>query len=148
MLKKKRGVPLWKRILAYIIDAIVVSFIIAVPLKTFKADGWADMQSWTSITEGVTAPFGEAVKMGVIVAIITILYWALMEYYIKQSLGKMVFRLEVRSTKKNLTFKQCLIRNVTKIDGVILFLDTLYLIVKKKNQRFFEKISETEVVSK
>ena len=78
---------------------------------------------------------------------LTLIYWSLSEYIFYQSPGKFAFNIYVRSKEKELKFWQCLIRNVTKISLILLFLDSLKVILKKDYQRYFEKISKTEVVN-
>ena len=50
------------------------------------------------------------------------------------------------SLKKQLTLHQCIMRNITKIVTPVLLIDFLYAIINKTHQRYFEKISNTEVL--
>jgi len=71
-----------------------------------------------------------------------------MEWKFNQSVGKILLGLVVVSTtKKTLTFGQALTRNVTKLSNILLILDCINIFKdKKKNQRYFEKISKTQVL--
>lgn len=144
---KKGGLKhasLWKRVIAYLIDSLIIGFIVLWPIKSaVKANGFM------SIKEAFkTAPVF-SLKIGIIsliISIITILYWAIMEYKLNQSVGKIILGIKVVSGRKDLVFKQCVIRNLTKFSSFLLFLDTLYMIIRKQHQRFFEKLSDTEVI--
>ena len=76
-------------------------------------------------------------------ALIIILYFSVFEYKLHQTIGKMLFRIEVVSAKK-LTFTQCLLRNLSKISLVVLFIDTLYML-RSGSLRFLDKIAQTQV---
>ena len=79
---------------------------------------------------------------------ITILYWALLEHYLKQSIGKMLFKIRVTSEKGTLKFWQCLVRNISKSSLLVLFIDFIFVFFSKNNQRLFERISKTKVVER
>jgi uncharacterized RDD family membrane protein YckC len=143
-------VPLWKRVFAYIIDILIISLVLA-PLSSFStvAD-LTDTSSWsdTAMFSAVATYGPQFIIFSIIVAVLTLLYWALLEYYTKQSIGKMLFKIQVKSKGKQLRLNQCLIRNVSKISSLLLLIDVIYMLVKKKNQRFFDKLANTEVVNK
>ena len=77
--------------------------------------------------------------------ILTILYWAVLEYKLGQTPGKMLMKIRVRSLNAQLTFKQCIFRNITKLSFLLLLLDTLYTF-KSGNQRFFDTLAQTQVI--
>jgi len=153
-LKLKAGpAPLWKRVFAYCIDLAIINLIIVFPFQ-----GVMQKMMGTEI-EGFKGLFQfaktnlELTKIlffiSLIMSILTVLYWAILEYKIQQSIGKILFKIQVKSTKRNkLTFSQCLIRNLTKISLLPIALDSLYMIFTRKNQRYFEKMSNTEVIDK
>ena len=58
----------------------------------------------------------------------------------------MLTRIYVSSTKKQLGLNKCLLRNISKIVTIVLFFDVLYALINKTHQRYFEKISYTEVL--
>ncbi len=85
--------------------------------------------------------------VNMMLALITILYWALLEFKLGQSIGKMAMKIKVVNiSEKKLGFAQCLLRNLTKASTFILFLDFIYGVVKKDYRRYFEVLSKTRVV--
>lgn len=135
--------PLWKRACAYLIDALILSLIIYVPLK--KAVPTAVIDQSALFSPMMYQHVKSIIISFLIVALLTILYWSILEYKTSQSLGKMLMKLKVQSTEKSLTFRQCVLRNLTKISSLFLLLDTLY-ILKSGTRRFFDVLSRTEVI--
>ena len=144
---KKGGLKhasLWKRAIAYLIDSLIIGFIVLWPIKSaVKANGFMGMKEIFKAAPVFSLKIG---IISLIISIITVLYWAIMEYKLSQSVGKIVLGIKVVSRRKDLVFKQCVIRNLTKFSSFLLFLDTLYMIIRKQHQRFFEKLSDTEVI--
>jgi len=152
---KDNSVSLWRRVFAYLIDAIIVGFIIVLPLSSFISDvPEGEFETvFQQMTQERDLTFSYLLN-GFLVALFSVLYWALLEYYLGQSIGKMVLGIKVESFIKikgkigrvGLSFRQCFMRNVTKVSTMILFLDLLYGIFKGDKRRFFEVISNTHVV--
>ena len=131
-------VKLWKRVFAYIIDAVIVNLIIVYPFKGFFGNFDEDI---------FVKEFGSDIFMVIlIISVLTILYWAVLEYFLKQSIGKSLLNIYIRSTEKELNFWQCIVRNLSKVSALILFIDCLRIIFKSEYQRYLEKLSKTEVV--
>ena len=140
---KEVPASLWIRIFAYLIDSILVTLIIVLPLTSNLEDSsFTSYESFSSNFALTKTVF----IIGFFVALLSILYWAILEYKERQSVGKWLLRIHVKSTTGTLTFSQCVIRNVTKLGSLFLFLDCLYMIFKKTHQRYFETLSKTEVV--
>lgn len=144
---------LWKRVFAYIIDSFVINLVIAMPFQ----------KPLEELSKGIMEKnFFEAYKILLqtdfqimlpklffifaIISILSVLYWALLEYKIGQSVGKILFNIYTKSQTERLTFGQCLLRNISKVSTLLLILDTAYMILTRGNQRFFERISNTVVV--
>ena len=152
---KLRAVPvsLWKRVFAYFVDLAVINFIVVLPFQKVmqkmvevKSEKFMELFRFF---EGNPETIKTVFFVSLLVSILTILYWAVLEFKLKQSVGKMLFKIYVRNTKKgNLKFSQCLIRNITKVSLIPIALDSLYMIFTKQHQRYFEKISNTEVIDK
>ena len=146
---------IWKRGLAYIIDLFVINLIIIMPFqkiledlgKGFSGKGFLEIYRFlTSNPSQLQAIIPKLFVIFLVIALLSILYWAILEYKIGQSIGKILMRIYVKSQTGNLTFKQCFLRNVTKISTFPLILDASYMIFTKGYQRFFEKISKTFVL--
>jgi uncharacterized RDD family membrane protein YckC len=145
-----RGVPakLWKRVVAYIADSLIISFIILSPFSSVMENS-IDKSSFISILSSLQSTFTkEFFLISFTLGILTLIYWTFMEWKFNQSVGKILLGLVVTSTsRKQLTFTQALTRNVTKLSTIILVLDCINIFKnKKKNQRFFEKLSKTQVM--
>ncbi len=145
---------LWKRALAYIIDVFVINLIIIMPFqklleglgKGFSGKGLFEtykflLSSQTQLQTVLPRLF----LIFLIISVLSILYWAILEYKLGQSVGKILFNIYVKSQTKQLTFWQCFLRNVTKVSTFPLILDASYMIFTRGYQRFFEKMSKTFV---
>lgn len=100
--------------------------------------------SFSEIFTSVTST--ETILISIIVSLLSLFYWAYLEYQFGQSVGKIIMKLSVKSTlRKKLTFTQTVIRSITKLSTILIILDTLYMLYKKGNQRYFEIISKTKV---
>ncbi|HIH15634.1 MAG TPA: RDD family protein [Nanoarchaeota archaeon] len=141
-------VPLWKRIFAYFLDVFLLSFLVLTPLlKPFSFDaeiGESFFQRFTSFSASFSADY---IWLAFVVAFFFLLYFSVLETWFGQTVGKIIVGISVESTKKKpLGFLQAVIRNIPKLSGLLLLLDTLYLFFKKGNQRYFEVLSDTHVV--
>ncbi len=135
---KKKYAPLWRRVLAYFIDTIVIT-IIVYPLYQFT-------ENRPSIFK-ISMMTSEMILATIIIAVLIILYFVIMEYFLGQTIGKMLLKIKVISFIKQLTFKQCLIRNLSKFSSFLLLLDSLFFL-KTIHYRYLELISQTEVIRK
>ena len=140
MKKVVKVVPLWKRIFAYVIDAILISIIIASHLM-IKETG----ESFSDFVNLVLS--SEFWLATIIIGVLTMVYWTFLEWKFGQSVGKIFFKIKsVNVNDKQISVSQAFIRNLSKLSSVILFLDVIYMLISKGNQRFFERISNTKVV--
>ncbi len=150
---KKGMVPatLWKRALAYLLDVLIVNVVIVLPFQSLIKMGES-----LSITESFrffsqnAAGAQRFLIMSLIVMIMTILYWAVFEYRYRQTIGKLIMKLEVRSlvNKDRLTFAQCFLRSISKVSTLVLAIDCIPLILRKGHQRYLERSSATDVAEK
>ena len=123
-----------KRVLSYIVDIILISLILAPLLRVTLTTDIFDVRS---------------ALVGLASLIVTLLYFVLMEYYLNQTIGKMLLGISVKNNLKgDLLLGQVILRNLTKIATLLIILDTLYLYIKRSDQRYFEVISKTRVVEK
>lgn len=135
--------PLWKRTTAFVIDSLIIGFIILFPIRAaIKRNGY--MQLSESILASQLS--AKIIIVGIIAALITIFYFSLLEYKLHQTVGKMIMRIQIISQTKNFTFAQCFMRNITKFSTALLSLDVLYMIIRRSHQRFLENITKTEVI--
>ncbi len=142
-------VPLWKRAFAYLIDLIIVFFVVFLPIgNLFFEDSRQHF-------DGILSPIGaySGFSFGIfllsfLTALLSVLYWAILEYKVRQSVGKMAMGIKVIDAfGMKLRFSQGFLRNLSKISTFLLFFDVLYGVIKKDNVRFFEVLSNTRVVN-
>ena len=141
----KKGAAFWRRVIAYIIDVMVVSFVVVGPFSNklvTSVEGESVMELFANVQSTFTT---EAFIIGIVVSLLTLLYWTFLEWKFNQSVGKMLLRIQV--FPKKISFNQAMLRNVTKLSTFILVLDVVYMFVTKGNQRFFEKLSNTMVIN-
>ncbi|MFH1638252.1 MAG: RDD family protein [Candidatus Woesearchaeota archaeon] len=148
---KERVIPavMWKRAVAYIIDLLIINFVVLLPFQSLISFGGnmgiIDSFKFFSQNAGIAQRF---LLMSLVVMIITILYWAVFEYRYGQTVGKLIMKLEVSSMAGKLTFAQCFLRSISKVSTFVLAIDCIPLILGKGHQRYLERTSATEVVEK
>lgn len=137
---KKKGVKatFFRRVVAYFLDVLIIFVVIGMPLAVNLSEDQFDFMD---------KPFdyGDLIST-TLVGILTIFYWSIFDYKLKQTPGKMIAKIYVNPTNKNLTFAHAVIRNLSKLSGLILIFDCAYMFFKKTNQRYLETIAETEVL--
>ncbi len=145
---KVLGVALWKRVLAYFIDVGLLSFLVLSPLTeplTLDLEsGKGFFQSFASYSGSFSSDY---LWFAFVFAFFILVYFTVLECWFGQTVGKIIVGLQVEGTKKKpVSLLQAIIRNITKLSGVLLTLDTLYILWKKGEQRYFEMLSDTHVV--
>lgn len=148
---KEINAPLWKRAVAYIIDIFVINLIIISPFNRafdnipteISSKGFIELYNYflNNISSNLIISL-------LIMALLSVLYWTVLEFKIGQSVGKLIMHIYVVPEKKEFTFFQVFIRNISKISSILLALDSLYLIFGYTGQRYFDKIAKTKVVEK
>lgn len=68
-----------------------------------------------------------------------------MESLFKQTAGKAILGIFVHSTQKETTLWQIIVRNIPKVSLLLIFLDSFPILFRKEQQRYSEKLSNTEV---
>lgn len=145
--------PLWKRVFAYVIDTFIINLIIVMPFQKPLEElgkGLAEKSFFEAykalLQTDLQAMMPKIFFIFTVISLLSVLYWAVLEYKIGQSVGKILFNIYVKSQTERLTFGQCFLRNITKVSTPLLILDAAYMILTKGYQRYFEKISRTIVV--
>ncbi len=144
----------WKRIIAYLVDIIIVDIIVVWPFQKtmdkftsgFGGNIFATYKYVSSNPELIRGMLPSLALLFFITSLLTIAYWAVLEYKTRQSIGKMLMKISVKSENKLLTLKQCIVRNISKISGILLVIDCIGLIGSP--QRYLERVSNTRVVEK
>ncbi len=144
LLRKETPAPLWKRIVAYLIDGVVLSIILS-PLRPLDTN-YTSLSAFISHLTSSTFFTFQFMFVLLLISLLSLIYWALLEYRFHQTLGKYFMNLLVRSEGKTLTLSQCLLRNVAKLSKVLLLADTLYMFFSHQSQRYSETLAKTEVI--
>ena len=142
-----------KRIIAFAIDILIINWIILFPFKRIFDGIIPETESFSKTVELLSknAEYSTFVTVIMILAaVLTILYFMILEKQLGQSVGKMLFNLHVKSQTKDLNYWQLFVRSMFFIPVfpfVLLWvIDTVVMLFKKENQRLSEILSKTKVV--
>ncbi len=143
------GASYIKRIIAYFIDMLVVALVMYFPMKGLFSGMVGDGKTFSSLFAASNELSFSIFLLDFVLALVFILYFALLEFKLSQTVGKMMMGLEVKSVVgKELNFRQCFMRNISKMSVMFLFIDSIYGLFKGTRRRFLEKYSATVVVNK
>ncbi|MBT4206751.1 RDD family protein [Candidatus Woesearchaeota archaeon] len=142
------GASYIKRIMAYFIDMLVVSLVMYFPMKGLFSGMVGGGETFSSLFAASNEMSFSIFLLDFVLALVFILYFALLEFKLSQTVGKMMMGLEVKSVIGELTFRQCFMRNISKMSVMFLFIDSIYGLFKGTRRRFLEKYSSTVVVNK
>ena len=153
-LPKKRKViqnaSFFKRVLAFVADLLIVNFIIIMPFRgnftnLISTESFSDAYNFLQNNPEIA---GRIYMMMFFITPLALIYFVVLEYKFKQTVGKMLMKIYVVSDTKELNVLQCIVRNLFMIPFFPFFLlwifDPLYLIFTKR--RFSEVISKTRTV--
>lgn len=138
---KFNSASIWKRLIAYIVDFIIVNLIVTLPLRGY-------LNNFNSFNLLLSNTDKNLMAFSFFIIIVLIFYFAILEYKLGQTLGKMIVGIYVTSTHGKLRFTQCILRNITKPFPIVLLVDVAYMFFKQSNQRLFEVFSSTTVIEK
>jgi len=141
--------PLLKRILAFIVDMIIVELFVISPfsrvLKGSMVEG-----SFTEVLDHITSNevlFGNLLPVVVAVTFMTLAYFAIFEFKYQQTIGKMIFKLKVVSISGKLNMSQCIVRALIVLPFYfVTVVDVIYALFNAENQRALEYFSKTKTV--
>ena len=152
---KKRGFYFWRRFFAFLIDVIIISLLTS-PLQKVIEKKVQLPTNFSDLTTFIMNPhYLDNVKsflfiMSLLIALIALAYWTILEFTLKQSIGKIIFSLRV----ENKRLSQCIVRNLSKALAFtdsfffVFIIDLFYSFFTKDHLRLFEKWSKTQVVKK
>src|SRR3989344_3482569 len=137
---QKMGLGLfWRRVGAYILDCFIISFLVITPFDSeFHIDAQAgNLSELLSIVSQLWSL--DFIFLSFVISLLILFYWSFLEWKFGQSVGKLFFRLRVKSTRKGpIRLRQAVVRNVTQLSTILLALDVLYMLVKRGSQRYTE----------
>jgi uncharacterized RDD family membrane protein YckC len=144
---------IWKRVLAFLADILVLNLVVFFPFKKILSKMIPDLKSYSEAYNFILANQSYSkviVLVSVVMALFAILYFVLLQYKLKQTIGMMLFNISVISEIKKLSVLQCIIRSIFLIPIFPFFLlwiiDPLFMIFTKTNQRLSEVLSKTKTV--
>ena len=150
MYPKNANASLLKRLVAFVLDFLIIEMIIVWPfgrfIKPYVVEG-SFSSSFNSLLAN-DAAFQGLYPVIFAITILSIAYFTLFEFYYQQTIGKMLMKLKVISLQKKLTVNNCIIRSLFIIPFyLITFIDIIYVFFNKENQRVLEFLTKTKTVS-
>ncbi len=147
-----------RRIFAYLVDIFLIQLVVQWPFKS-KINALLQtkqgiLQTYSALLSGELVISSELQHVLFIVSVVfvitSLLYFTILEWKLRQTVGKVIFGIYVATTEKKLNLWQVLLRNITKSLaltnlGFLFIIDLLYMIFAK--QRLTEKWSKTYVAS-
>jgi len=162
---KKRGLNLpkqrtftgpalvWKRLLAFLADLLIINLVLFFPFRKIISKSIPEFSSYSEAYKFLAANQGYTTTLTIvslIMALFALLYFALLEYKIQQTPGKMLFNISIVSDTKKLGLWQFIVRSLFVIPIFPFFLlwviDPLFMFFTKTNQRLSEVLSKTKTI--
>lgn len=131
----------FKRFFAYLIDILILFLAVIMPLKSKISD----MASLDLLKIGLdigTKYFSVVSE----IAVLVVLYFAVLEWKLGQTVGKMILKIKVVAEDDKFTFSRALLRNLTKFSSLLLFIDSINILLRRGNKRFLDQLANTKVV--
>jgi len=134
---------LWKRFGAFVFDILIIEFVLLYPFTSIAE------RAAKSIDASFITFEGPLIGLIFSVAAIYILYFALFEYYLGQTVGKMLMKIKsVSLTGKKMSFWQAICRNLFLLPVIpfilLWIIDPIFIIWKKIS--FSEILTKTATV--
>jgi uncharacterized RDD family membrane protein YckC len=149
--KKEVPAGVLKRLLAFLIDLVVLNLVVVYPFRALiarliPAGSIGELASALESSPGV---LNQLNFVYITIGVLLYIYFTISESRLQQSLGKMLLGLQVKSGKESPSFWQIAVRNLFLLPVfpfVLLWLiDPLTLIFTKR--RLSDIISKTSVIS-
>ena len=149
------GASLWKRIGAFLLDLVILDFIVFYPFRNILTSLVPTMGSFSEVYVYLTTNPTASAQLNFIILVIALLslaYFAILESKLGYTIGKYVFHIRVTTIDASIprSFWRCIVRNLFLIPYfpfIMLWLvDPIYMALTKENQRLCEVITKTKVV--
>src|SRR3989344_7063775 len=129
---KKQEVSIWRRGFAFLIDIIIIQFIVNLNFSKFLENELSNDKTLVELFSYSIENYSNLEPKLMLISIITaasaLLYFTILEWKLKQTLGKMLLRIEVRSENKKLELWQAFLRNLPKAMFFVNYLVWILLI--------------------
>ena len=140
---------LWKRIAAFIVDILVLELTVLTPFRNVIERAIPINHLSFSALNNIQVSGSLAVAL-LLMGLLSVLYFALCESILGQTVGKMLFHLRVAGIGNPPGFWQCFIRSMflLPVFPFIMFwmVDPLYMFFTSSSQRLLERWSRTATV--
>jgi len=144
---------LWKRIAALVADLLIINLVIVFPFQGILEKLIPQGLSMSGLSEFFNnnpETAGLATSIIVVIGILAMIYFSIMEYKTKQTIGKKLFSIFVVSETKELKLWQCFVRNLHWFlfaPFILLWIiDPIYMLFNKESKRLTEVLSKTKVI--
>ncbi len=136
-----------RRIMAFSIDIIVLYFVVVMPFRHLFLRAFPYEKGFGLLTQNNIIIPGYIYASVFIISFLFLSYFSITEYFLKQTIGKMLMNIYV---KGNTTFFKSLIRNIFLIPFfpfyILWITEPIYLLTHK--YRFLEHITKTRTIEK
>lgn len=150
-------VGVWKRLLAFLIDLMVINLVIIYPFRSIFIKYFSGLTLTQSLnSNNITIP-SDAYFAMLIISVLALLYFTFFDYYLGQTPGKMLLKIKTISlaeTSKStsgingISMSKALLRNCFILPFfpfyVFWFIEPIYLAFYKET--LLEKITDTRTV--
>ncbi len=139
---------LWKRAIAFIIDMLVINLIIFSPFKPLfigSLEGKTSFDAISAYLESNPAALSQLSWALAIIIALTIAYFTILQFRIRQTLGMMLFDLWVYTDVKDPSLWRIMLSNISLIPSfpfiLLWIIDPLYLIFSGVKQRLMQRLT-------
>ena len=148
----KEEVSIWKRGFAFLIDVIIIQFIVNLNFSKVLDTELSDkslVELFNYSLENHSSLEPKLLLISIVTAVSALIYFILFEWKLRQTIGKMILKIKVNSETKTLEFWQALVRNIPKAAFFvnytvwIFLIDLIYHSFTRK--RLFDKLAKTYV---
>ena len=144
---------IWKRIIAFVLDLLILDFIIGIPFRNLiirivPNNGFTAQLNYFNSNPGLLASLSVIM---VAYGLMMLLYFSILEYKIGQTVGKIFMNIKVDSDKKNFGFFSFIIRSMYMImifPFILLWIvDPIFIFFNKDGRRLSEILSKTRTIA-
>lgn len=143
----------FKRITAFLIDMLILQFIVLGPMDSLYASVLPSGAGFSEMIANLQAD-NEKIAMvsflSAVSGIFAMLYFAMLESKLGQSIGKMAMKIYVKSDENNLSFWKCLLRSFFLMPvmpfSILMLIDPISAFFTKGNRRLLEMLTKTRTV--
>jgi len=143
----------WKRFVAFLIDLLILDFVIVGSFKSILLKLSGVQSSNISTLFKTPANLEALVTLFVFLSFFCLLYFSLLEYVLGQTIGKMLMNLHtVDDNHQKPKLWQCIVRSIFIIPIAPFYflwvLDPIFMFFSAKKQRLTEYLTKTHTIER